>query len=135
MQPSPASEAIITATAAVVAEHADQITATFYPDMFEAHPELLNIFNTANQAIGEQPRPSPPRSSPSRCSSSTRCPPDFTPVMQRIAYKHVSLGIQATEYTIVEHYLMKAVKTVLGDAVTPRSGPRGTRSIGCSPPR
>lgn len=122
MQLSPASEAIITATAAVVAEHADQITATFYPDMFEAHPELLNIFNTANQAIGEQPKALAASVVAFAVQLIDPAAPDFTPVMQRIAYKHVSLGIQATEYTIVEHYLMKAVKTVLGDAVTPEVG-------------
>ena len=72
MQLSPASEAIITATAAVVAEHADQITATFYPDMFEAHPELLNIFNTANQAIGEQPKALAASASQSRQTSARK---------------------------------------------------------------
>lgn len=70
----PESEAVVAATAAVVAEHADQITATFYPDMFEAHPELLNTFNTANQAIGEQPKALAARSSRSRCNSSTPTP-------------------------------------------------------------
>ena len=56
MKLSPDSEAIVGATAGVVAEHAEQITSVFYPTMFAAHPELLNVFNTANQAVGEQPK-------------------------------------------------------------------------------
>ena len=51
---SPESEAVVKATAAVVAEHAVAITSRFYPSMFEAHPELLNLFNMGNQASGEQ---------------------------------------------------------------------------------
>ncbi len=45
--------------------------------------------------------------------------PSFRPVMQRIAHKHVSLGIRPEQYTIVGHHLMGAVAEVLGDAVTP----------------
>ena len=53
---SPESAAVIRATAGVVAEHAEQITARFYPRMFGAHPELLRVFNKGNQATGEQSR-------------------------------------------------------------------------------
>ena len=41
---SPESEAVVTATAAVVAAHAEAITGRFYPRMFEAHPSLLRVF-------------------------------------------------------------------------------------------
>ena len=44
------------ATAGVVAAHAEQITARFYPRMFAEHPELLRVFNQGNQATGEQSR-------------------------------------------------------------------------------
>ena len=50
------SGAVVRATASVVAEHAEQITARFYPRMFAAHPELLRVFNMGNQATGEQSR-------------------------------------------------------------------------------
>ena len=56
MELTPQSKEIVAATAGVVAEHADEITRTFYPSMFAAHPELLRVFNEANQAIGEQPK-------------------------------------------------------------------------------
>ena len=43
MKLSPESEQIVAATAGVVAAHAEQITRTFYPDMFAAHPELMRL--------------------------------------------------------------------------------------------
>ncbi len=50
------SHAVVAATAPVVAAHAEQITARFYPRMFAAHPDLLRVFNEGNQATGEQSR-------------------------------------------------------------------------------
>lgn len=112
------SEAIVGATAAVVAEHADEITTLFYREMFAVHPELLRVFNRANQAIGEQPR----ALAASIVAFATQLidpgAPDFAPVMRRIAHKHVSLGITARQYTIVGRHLLDAVGAVLGDAVT-----------------
>lgn len=119
MRLTPESEQIVAATAGVVAEHAEQITKVFYPDMFAAHPELMRVFNKANQAIGEQPQALAASVVAFAVQLIDPDAPDFTPVMQRIAHKHVSLGIKAQEYTIVGHHLLKAVKTVLGDAITP----------------
>lgn len=119
MQLSPQSEATVAATAAVVAAHADEITATFYPAMFAAHPELRNVFNAANQAVGEQPKALAASVVAFAVQLIDPDAPDFTPVLQRIAHKHVSLGIRAPEYTIVGRHLMAAIGTVLGDAVTP----------------
>lgn len=116
---SPQSEEIIKATAGVVAEHSVQITEAFYPHMFAAHPELMRVFNKANQAIGEQPRALAASVVAYAVHLIDPDAPDFTPVMQRIAHKHVSLGITAPEYTIVGQHLMWAVGEVLGDAVTP----------------
>ena len=119
MRLSAESERIVAATAGVVAEHAERITRTFYPDMFAAHPELLRVFNKANQAIGEQPQALAASVVAFAVQLLDPKAPDFGPVMGRIAHKHVSLGIKAPEYPIVGHHLLKAVKTVLGDAVTP----------------
>ncbi|GAA4283895.1 FAD-binding oxidoreductase [Brevibacterium daeguense] len=119
MRLSPGSEATIAQTAGVVAEHAEEITKVFYPDMFEVHPELLNVFNRANQAIGEQPKALAASVVAFAVHLIDPDAPDFTPVLQRIAHKHVSLGIKAREYLIVGRYLLGAVKKVLGDAVTP----------------
>lgn len=116
---SPESEAIVKATAGVVAENAENITKRFYPHMFEAHPELLNTFNQANQAVGEQPKALAASVVAYAVHLIDPNAPDFSPIMRRIAHKHVSLGIGATEYTIVGRHLMWAVGDVLGAAVTP----------------
>lgn len=113
------SAAIVRATASVVAEHSVQITSSFYPAMFEAHPELLRIFNTGNQANGDQRRALAASVVAYAVQLIDPDAPPFQPVMDRIAHKHVSLGIRPEQYTIVGHYLMGAVAEVLGDAVTP----------------
>src|SRR5690606_24875343 len=119
MQLSSESRAIVEATAGLVAEHAEQITTVFYPAMFEAHPELLNVFNRANQAVGEQPKALAASVVAFAVQLIAPDAPDFSPVMRRIAHKHVSLGIKARDYTIVGKHLLDAVGTVLGEAITP----------------
>ncbi len=119
MQLSTESRAIVEATAGVVAEHAEQITTVFYPAMFAAHPGLLNVFNRANQAVGEQPKALAASVVAFAVQLIDPDAPDFSPVMRRIAHKHVSLGIKARDYTIVGKHLLDAVGTVLGEAVTP----------------
>lgn len=116
---SPESEAVVKATAGVVAENAEAITKKFYPHMFEAHPELMRVFNKANQAVGEQPKALAASVVSYAVHLIDPFAPDFGPIMRRIAHKHVSLGISATEYTIVGRHLMWAIGDVLGDAVTP----------------
>lgn len=48
------TKVIVKSTAPVLAEHGTTITSVFYSRLFEAHPELLHIFNHANQAKGRQ---------------------------------------------------------------------------------
>lgn len=119
MQLSTDSEAIVRATAGVVATHADEITTLFYRRMFEAHPELLNVFNRAHQAQGDQPKALAASVVAFAVHLIDPDAPDFSPVMRRIAHRHVSLGVSARQYTIVGRYLLAAVDEVLGEAVTP----------------
>ncbi|MGB0964269.1 MAG: globin domain-containing protein [Mycobacterium sp.] len=116
---SPESTEIVKATAGVVAENSVAITERFYPHMFAAHPELMRVFNKANQAIGEQPRALAASVVAYAVHLIDPDAPDFGPIMRRIAHKHVSLGIKSYEYPIVGHHLMWAIGDVLGDAVTP----------------
>ena len=116
---SESSETVIKATAGVVAEHAEQITARFYPRMFAAHPELLRLFNMGNQATGEQSRALAASVVAYAVQLIDPDAPSFAHVLERIAYKHVSLGIRPEQYTIVGRHLLGAVGEVLGDAVTP----------------
>ena len=116
---SPTSRSVVQATAAVVAEHAEQITTRFYARMFEEHPELLRVFNQGNQATGEQSRALAASVVAYAVQLIDPDAPSFDRVMHRIAYKHISLGIRPEQYTIVGHHLLAAVGEVLGDAVTP----------------
>ncbi|GAA1139012.1 globin domain-containing protein [Nesterenkonia lutea] len=120
MKLSSESTIVVEQTAGVVAEYAEEISKLFYADMFDAHPELLNVFNQANQAVGEQPKALAASVVAFAVHLIDPAAPNFTPVMRRIAHKHVSLGIQAAQYLIVGRYLLAAVKKVLGEAITPQ---------------
>lgn len=112
------SAAVVTATLPAVKAHGEAITGRFYPRMFKAHPELLNIFNKGNQATGEQKAALAAAviayAEHLTGSSNT----SWNPILDRIAHKHASLGITATQYTIVGRHLLAAVAEVLGEAVT-----------------
>ena len=66
---SAGSEAVVRATAGVVAEHSERITACFYPRMFAEYPDLLRVFNQGQpgQLVSRAGR-SRPRWWPTRCS-------------------------------------------------------------------
>ena len=116
---SESSGAVVRATAGVVAAHAEEITARFYPSMLAAHPELRRVFNSGNQATGEQSRALAASVVAYAVQLVDPAAPSFAHVLRRIAHKHVSLGIRPEQYTIVGHHLLAAVGDVLGDAVTP----------------
>ena len=113
------SAAVVAATAGVVAAHAEQITARFYPRMFTEHPELLRVFNQGNQATGEQSKALAGSVVAYAVHLIDPEAPSFDHVLRRIAFKHVSLGIRPEQYTIVGQHLLASVGEVLGDAVTP----------------
>lgn len=47
---------VVQATAPVVAEHALEITSTFYATMFKRNPEVMTFFNPSHQVSGAQVR-------------------------------------------------------------------------------
>ncbi|MEZ0481866.1 NO-inducible flavohemoprotein [Planococcus sp. SSTMD024] len=110
------TKTIVKSTAPVLAEHGKTITTVFYSNMFEAHPELLNIFNQANQKQGRQ------QTALANTVYAAAVHIDnleaILPAVEQIAHKHVSLGVKAEHYPIVGEYLLKAIKEVLGDAAT-----------------
>jgi len=85
--------------------------------MFDEHPELLRVLNQGNQATGEQSRALAASVLAYAVQLIDPDAPSFHQVMQRIAHKHVSLGIRPEQYTIVGYHLLAAVGEVLGDAV------------------
>ncbi|MFD1863596.1 NO-inducible flavohemoprotein [Planococcus chinensis] len=107
---------IIKSTAPVLEEHGVVITTRFYSRMFEEHPELLNIFNHANQAQGRQ------QTALAKTVYAAAVHIDnleeIMPAVVQIAHKHVSLGVKPEHYPIVGAHLLLAMKEVLGDAAT-----------------
>ncbi|MDG0794979.1 NO-inducible flavohemoprotein [Cohnella ginsengisoli] len=107
---------IIKSTVPVLEQHGTAITKRFYQTMFAAHPELLNLFNHANQSQGRQ------QTALANVVYAAALHIDklesILPVVKQIAHKHRSLGVTADQYPIVGKYLLGAIKDVLGDAAT-----------------
>ncbi|MFY3793233.1 NO-inducible flavohemoprotein [Ureibacillus sp. MALMAid1270] len=107
---------IIKSTVPVLEQHGVTITKTFYQNMFTEHPELLNIFNKANQQRGRQ-QTALANTVIAAAKYIDNLEP-IVPVVMQIAHKHRALGILPEHYPIVGENLLKAIKQVLGDAAT-----------------
>ncbi|RGC66779.1 Flavohemoprotein [Micromonospora sp. MW-13] len=114
------SAAVVSATLPAVRAHGEAITRRFYQRMFDAHPELLDLFNRGNQASGAQQAALAAAVVAYAEHLTGRSAMPWGPVLDRIAHKHASLGITPNQYTIVGRHLLAAVGEVLGDAVTPQ---------------
>lgn len=108
---------IVSATVPALREHGETITRTFYGDMFEAHPELYNLFNPANQRDGGQARSL--AASVLAYAEHIEHPEHLGRMIERISGKHASLEVRAEHYPIVGTYLLGAITRVLGPAATP----------------
>lgn len=107
---------IVKSTAPVLEVKGKEITTHFYRTMFEDHPELLDIFNHANQEKGRQQ---------TALANTVYAAAKYIdqlevliPAVKQISHKHRSLAIKPEHYPIVGEYLLKAIKEVLGDAAT-----------------
>lgn len=107
---------IVKSTVPVLEQHGVTITKTFYQNMFNEHPELLNIFNKANQQRGRQ-QTALANTVLAAAKYIDNLEP-IVPVVMQIAHKHRALGILPEHYPIVGENLLKAIKEVLGDAAT-----------------
>jgi nitric oxide dioxygenase len=107
---------IVKATAPVLAAHGYAIIKRFYQRLFEAHPELKNVFNMAHQEQGQQ------QQALARAvyayAENIEDPSSLMAVLKNIANKHASLGVLPEHYPIVGEHLLGAIKEVLGDAAT-----------------
>jgi nitric oxide dioxygenase len=107
---------IVKATAPVLAEHGYPIIQRFYKRLFEAHPELKNVFNMAHQEQGQQ------QQALARAvyayAENIEDAGSLRAVLKKIAHKHASLDVRPEHYPIVGEHLLAAIKEVLGDAAT-----------------
>ncbi|WP_163547221.1 globin domain-containing protein [Candidatus Frankia nodulisporulans] len=118
--PTEQSAAVLRATAGVVAEHAEQISAVFYRRLLSTHPRVAPMFSRSGQASGAQQRALAAAlvAFTEHLLGEPRSP--FDAVVRRIAHRHASLGVAPEQYPLVGRQLLAAVAEVLGDAVTPR---------------
>lgn len=113
------SHAIVKETLPVVGEHIHEIAPLFYKKMFAAHPELIrDTFNRGNQKSGDQQKALAASVATFATMLVDDNAPDPVNLLNRIAHKHVSLGIVKDQYPIVHKHLLEAIAEVLGDAVT-----------------
>ncbi len=107
---------IVKSTAPILADRGVEITTVFYKNLFTAHPELLNLFNSVNQKQGRQ------QTALANTVYAAALHIDnlgvLLPAVKQIAQKHRSLGIKAEHYPIVGKHLLEGIKEVLGDAAT-----------------
>ena len=92
-----------------VGENIQTIANTFYSDLF-------NRGNQKQQAQQKALAASVVKFASHLVDDSA---PDPVVMLNRIAHKHVSLGVTESQYQIVYENLMAAIAEVLGDAVTP----------------
>ncbi|MBL8452885.1 MAG: nitric oxide dioxygenase, partial [Zoogloea sp.] len=81
---------LIEATVPVLLANGEAITRHFYGRMFDAHPELKNLFNLGNQASGDQAQAL--AGAVYAFAAHMDKPALIGPILDRIAHKHVSLG-------------------------------------------
>ena len=89
---------IIKQTVPLLKEKGTEITSIFYPKMFKAHPELLNMFNQTNQKRGMQ------SSALAQAVMAAAVNIDnlsvIKPVIMPVAYKHCALQVYAEHYQL-----------------------------------
>ncbi|MFD1707800.1 NO-inducible flavohemoprotein [Siminovitchia sediminis] len=106
----------VKATVPALEKHGVTITTVFYKNMFNNHPELLNIFNHANQSQGRQQTAL--ANMVLAAAKNIDQLESVLPAVIPVAHKHRGLGVRPEHYPIVGKHLLEAIKEVLGDAAT-----------------
>lgn len=106
----------IKATVPVLEEHGLTITTRFYELLFSNHPELWNVFNHANQMRFTQQEAL--AKALHAAASHIEQIETIAPAVNKIAHKHRSVGVKAEHYPIVGHFLIIAMKEVLGEGAS-----------------
>lgn len=107
----------VKATAPVLKEHGVTLTRHFYQRMFTHNPELREVFNQGHQQSGAQQQAL--AMAVAAYAEHIDHPQVLMPVLERVAAKHVSLGIRREHYAIVGRHLLASIVEVLGQAATP----------------
>ena len=107
---------IVKATAPILEEHGETLTAHFYKRMFAHNPEVAPLFNPAHQRAGSQQK----ALAAAICAYAANI--DNLEVLggavELIAQKHASLRILPEHYPIVGENLLASIREVLGAGAT-----------------
>ncbi|KFH45072.1 Flavohemoprotein-like protein [Hapsidospora chrysogenum ATCC 11550] len=114
---TPDQSALVRGTVSFLRTHGETIASRFYASLLRAHPDLNNLFNSANQANGRQPRALV--SVILAYAASPAHTYELIPRLERVCNKHCSLGITPDQYDLVGKYLLEAFGEVLGEKWTP----------------
>jgi len=107
----------IKATLPAVGKAGVKFTQHFYSRLFAAHPELLNVFNQTNQAMGKQPQKLLKTVAVAAQSAiETGVLPGEA--IEGISQKHAALGIQKEAYDVVGEHLLGTIEDLLTDDKT-----------------
>lgn len=102
---------LIKSTAPILASQGTVLTAHFYKLLLEKNPELSNIFNLSNQASGNQQEAL--ANAVYAFAANVDNLGALLGAVERIAQKHISLGITAQQYALVGASLIQAIHELL----------------------
>ncbi|MBE9610921.1 NO-inducible flavohemoprotein [Chitinilyticum piscinae] len=111
-----ATRQLVKGTAPVLQQHGVALTRHFYARMFQHNPELKEIFNQGHQHNGSQQQAL--AMAVAAYAEHIDDPSVLLPVLERVAAKHVSLGIRKEHYAIVGKHLLASISEVLGEAAS-----------------
>lgn len=113
---APTTIAIVKSTAPILEAHGETLTRHFYSRMFAHNPEVMPLFNRANQTAGAQQR------ALAAAITAYAANIDNLEVLggavELIAQKHASLMIKPEHYPIVGENLLASIREVLGAGAT-----------------
>lgn len=114
--PSETQRQLVKATTPVLNLHGVTLSSHFYSRMFTHNPELREFFNQGHQRSGGQQQAL--AMAITAYADHIDDPSVLLPTLERIAAKHVSLGIRKEHYAIVGKHLLASIREVLGAAAT-----------------
>lgn len=104
---------IVKATAAPVAANSEAITSRMYEILFEANPELKELFKDADENQHKKLA-----GAVSAYAANIDNLGALTQAVEKMATSHVRVSVKPEHYPLVGVALLTAVKDVLGDAAT-----------------
>jgi nitric oxide dioxygenase len=112
---SPATIAVVKATAPVLVQHGVAITTRMYERLF-VDPAIKALFDDAAQTSGEQPR----RLAAAIVAFAQNVDnlPALAGAVERMADRHVATRVRPEHYPKVADALLPAIRDVIGEAAT-----------------